>query len=84
MPLTGLSGGREMEEIIKDGFRIKQTSYRSWEIIDPDGREIYVWADPHSGVLHCSCGYYVRSSKPRVCKHIRLVKELFNHVRGSE
>jgi len=63
----------------KDEFRVKKTSYRTFEVLDPKGYMYFIWADPQTGVLHCTCPFSVRAGRPRVCKHIKLVKELFDY-----
>jgi len=55
-------------------WEIEQTSYRTWRIIDEEGDEFFVWADPKDPtILRCSCPYFTRRKRPRLCKHIRVI-----------
>ena len=55
----------------KKEFDIKQTSYRFWEMMDEEGDIFNLWADPEDGHLHCSCRYFVKRRRHRLCQHIR-------------
>jgi len=61
------------------GYTIEKTSERTFYILTPEGDEVYVWADPHSKYLKCSCQVGTMEAKHHLCSHIALVKKLFNH-----
>jgi len=67
-----------------DGYLIQQKSYRSWEILTPDGKEYYVFADPRTGKLRCSCPFNAFRERKVPCKHIRMIKEIYNGQASEE
>lgn len=62
-----------------DDTIVIQTSERSFKVITDYGEEYYLWADPHTKFLKCSCPISSFSSKRVLCAHMLLVKKLFNH-----
>jgi hypothetical protein len=63
-----------LRKVTVDDYEIEQTSYRSWKVITPKGDIYYVWADPELGILKCGCYYATMYKRPRMCKHMRMIK----------
>ena len=58
----------------EDGYEYKKTSYRTWYVFTAKGDEYFIFADPRTGLLRCSCLYSAMYNRNRACRHIRKVK----------
>lgn len=63
-----------------DEYIITQTSYRTWEALSPEGNLYYIFADPQTGRMQCSCPFSSIKIRRVPCKHIKMIKKWFNHV----
>lgn len=67
------------EILTEDEYRIIKTSYRSFKVFTPKGDVYYVFADPVTGFLKCSCLASAQYRRHRACRHIRMIKEHFDN-----
>lgn len=66
------------EVITPEGYTIIKTSYRSFKVLTPKGDIYYVFADPVTGFLKCSCLASAQYKRHRACRHIKDVKRYFD------
>ncbi len=65
----------------EEGYEVTKTSYRTFEVLTPEGNYYYLFAHPDTMILHCSCPYGTWYKRDRLCKHMKMVKRFFNNVR---
>jgi len=67
------------EVVTEDGYLITKTSYRTFKVVTPKGKEYQVWAHPDTGFLKCSCLSSAHYRRHRACKHIKYIKRYFDN-----
>jgi len=66
------------EILTEDEYLVTRTSYRSFKVLTPKGDVYYVFADPVTGFLKCSCLASAQYKRHRACKHIKMIKRYFD------